>query len=65
MFHFRDWLAMAILDDPYLHKHFTAPTINGASICWSKPALCEWLADYGRFQGFQVTHTETLAGALG
>jgi hypothetical protein len=65
VFHNRDRLAAAILADPKLRAHFTVPTENGSGIRWSRPAMREWLAAYGKFEGLQSTRTETLAGAPG
>jgi hypothetical protein len=65
MFHSRDRLALAILQDPKLRAHFTIPATNGIGIVWSKPALREWLINYSQFNGYQATRAEMLAGAPG
>lgn len=65
MFHDRDRLTAAILEDPHLRARFTTPTPDGTGVCWSKHAMHEWLLDYGQFNGLQATRTEMLAGAPG
>jgi hypothetical protein len=65
MFHSRDRLALAILHDPELRAHFTIPAGNGIDVIWSKPAMREWLIDYSKFNGYQSTRSEMLAGAPG
>jgi len=65
MFHSRDRLALAILQDPKLRAHFTIPATDGEGIIWSRPAMQEWLINYSQFSGYQATRTEMLAGAPG
>lgn len=65
MFHSRDHLLLAILQDPKLRAHFTVPAAGGTGIIWSKSAMREWLADYAQFSGYQATRVEMLAGAPG
>jgi hypothetical protein len=65
VFHNRDRLAAAILEDPRLRAHFTVPTEDGSGVRWSRPAMREWLTAYGKFEGLQCTRTEMLAGAPG
>ena len=64
-FHDRDRLARGILADPKLRCHFTIPTTDGSGVCWSKPALHEWLTEYGRLSGLEATRAEMLGGAPG
>lgn len=64
MFHSRDRLALAILQDPILRARFTIPTTNG-TVVWSKPAMREWLVGYSEFSGYQGARVEMLAGAPG
>ena len=65
MFHSRDHLLLAILEDPDLRTRFTVETINGTGLTWSKPAMREWLMDYSKFNGYQGARMEMLAGAPG
>lgn len=65
MFHNRDHLTLAILDDPALHTRFTTKTPDGADVVWDKHAMQEWLLEYAKFSGLQATRTEMLAGAPG
>lgn len=65
MFHSRDRLTLAILEDPVLRARFTVQSANSTRVIWSKPAMREWLMEYSRYSGYQATRVEMLAGAPG